>query len=121
VENAQRQNYGVAANALQEQIERNPEDATAYYNHAKVLWEQGGAKNAQQVLDQLATAIDLNPKLPDPWRAAGVVFYELRDVNRAAQAFERYVQLAPNAPDAPKLKAFVAQVKQNAQGLRVAP
>jgi regulator of sirC expression with transglutaminase-like and TPR domain len=78
----------------------------------RVLWAQGGVKNAEQVLDAFATAIQLDPKLPGPWHDAGVVLYELRDVNRAAKAFDRYLQLAPDAPDAPKIKAFINAVRQ---------
>jgi regulator of sirC expression with transglutaminase-like and TPR domain len=44
-----------------------------------------------------------------------VVFYELRDVTRAAKAFERYLQLAPDAPDAAKIGAFVKAVQQQQQ------
>ena len=36
----------------------------------------------------------------------------MRDVNRAAKAFERYLQLAPDAPDAAKIRAFVNAVRQ---------
>jgi regulator of sirC expression with transglutaminase-like and TPR domain len=72
-----------------------------------VLWAQGGAKNAEQVLEEYAAAVQLDPKLAAPWRDIGVVFYELRDVNRAAMAFERYLQLAPDAPEAPRINAFL--------------
>ena len=109
--NFESQNYGRAERALAEAVERNPQDANAYYNHARVLWAQGGVQNAERVLEQLGTAVQLDPSLPGPWRDAGVVFYELRDVNRAAGAFERYLQLAPDAPEAPKLRAFVNSVR----------
>jgi len=39
------------------------------------------------------------------------VFYELRDVNRAAAAFERYLELAPDAPEAPKMRAFISALR----------
>ena len=109
--NLQSQEYAQAGRALAEQIARNPNDATAYYNHARVLWAQGGAKNAQQVLDELGTAIQLDPTMAGPWRDAGVVFYELRDTNRAAAAFERYLQLNPNDPEAAKLRAFISAAR----------
>jgi tetratricopeptide (TPR) repeat protein len=109
--NVQSQEYKRAGRALAEAIERNPRDANAYYNYARTLWAQGGVQNAEQVLDQLAMAIQVNPNLPGPWRDAGVVFYEVRDVNRAAKAFDRYLQLAPDAPDAPKIRAFLNAVR----------
>jgi regulator of sirC expression with transglutaminase-like and TPR domain len=105
--NFQKQEYAQAARGLAQTLERNPNDAKAHYDMGRVLWAQGGAKNAEQVLEAFGSAIQLDPKLAEPWRDAGLVFYELRDVNRAAKAFERYLQLAPDAPEGPKIRAFL--------------
>jgi predicted Zn-dependent protease len=105
------QEYGRAQRGLAEALERNPNDAKAHYNLGRVLWAQGGTQNAQKVLESFGNAVEADPTLADPWRDAGLVFYELRDTNRAAQAFERYLQLAPDAPEGPKIRAFLAQVK----------
>jgi regulator of sirC expression with transglutaminase-like and TPR domain len=109
--NMQSQEYARAARSLAASIERNPNDPGAHHNLARVLWAQGGAQNAEAVLEELAAAIQLDPKLPGPWRDAGLVFYELRDANRAARAFERYLQLAPDAPDAAKIKTFLSSIR----------
>ena len=108
----QNQEYSRAGRTLAAAVQRNPNDANAQYNLARVLWAQGGARNAEPVLEALATAVQLDPTLAAPWRDLGVVFYELRDVNRAARAFERYLQLAPDSPDAPKIRAFVRAVRE---------
>ena len=110
--NLEGQEYAKAQRGLAAQLERNPNDAQAHYNMGRVLWAQGGVQNAEQVLEAFANAIQLDPKFAAPWHDAGIVFYEVRDVNRAAQAFERYLQLAPDAPDAPKIRAFVNAVRQ---------
>ena len=112
VANLQSQEYARAQRGLAAQIDRNPNDANAHYNMGRVLWAQGGVRNAEQVLEAFANAIQLDPKFAAPWQGAGLVLYELRDVNRAAAAFERYLQLAPDAPDAPKIRAFVNAVRQ---------
>jgi predicted Zn-dependent protease len=109
--NFKKQEYSQAQRGLAAALERNPNDAQTHYNLGRVLWAQGGAQNAERVLDAYGSAIQLDPTLAEPWRDAGLVFYELRDVNRAAQAFERYLQLAPNAPEAPKIKAFLNAVR----------
>ena len=111
VANLQGQQYAQAARGLAAAVERNPNDANARYNLARTLWAQGGVQNAERVLDELASAIEINPNLPGPWRDAGIVFYELRDVNRAAKAWERYLQLAPDAPEAQKIRMFLASIK----------
>jgi tetratricopeptide (TPR) repeat protein len=109
--NFQSQEYGRAQRGLAEALEHNPNDANAHYNLGRVLWAQGGVQNAERVLEELGAAVKLDPTLAAPWRDAGLVFYELRDVNRAAQAFERYLQLDPDAPEAPKIKAFLNAIR----------
>jgi tetratricopeptide (TPR) repeat protein len=111
VANFQSQEYARAQRGLVAALDRNPNDANAHYNLGRVLWAQGGAKNAEPALEEFATAVQLDPKLAAPWRDIGSVFYELRDVNRAALAFERYLQLAPDAPEAPRIKALLNAVR----------
>jgi predicted Zn-dependent protease len=107
----QNQEYARAGRALAGAIERNPNDATAHYNLGRVLWAEGGARNAERVLDAFITAVQLEPTMAPAWRDLGMVFYELRDINRATRAFEQYLQLAPNGPDATKIRAFVNAVR----------
>jgi TolA-binding protein len=109
--NYESKSYGQAARGLQAAVDRNPNNAQAHYNLGRVLWAQGKEKNAQRALDEFGAAIQLDPKMAAPWRDAGVVFYEMRDVNKAAQAFDRYLQLAPDAPEAPQIRAFLNVVK----------
>ncbi len=109
--NYESKQYAQAARGLAAAVDRNPNNAQAHYNLGRVLWAQGKEQNAQRAMDEFATAIQLDPKMAAPWRDAGVIFYEMRDVNRAAQAFENYLQLAPDAPEAPQIKAFLNVVK----------
>jgi predicted Zn-dependent protease len=109
--NLRSQEYARAQRGLAAALERNPNDAQAHYNMGRVLWAQGGVQNAEQVLEAFGTAIQLDPNFALPWHDAGVVFYELRDVNRAAKAFDRYLQLAPDAPDGPKIRAFLNSLR----------
>jgi predicted Zn-dependent protease len=109
--NFQKKEYAQAARALQSAVARNPEDAAAHYNLGRVLWAQGGVQNAEAALEHFAAAVQADPRQAAPWRDIAVVFYELRDGNRCAQALENYLQLAPDAPDAPKIRAFVAALR----------
>ena len=109
--NYESKEYGQAARGLQSVVERSPGDARAHYNLGRVLWAQGGEQNAQQAMDEFAAAIQADPTMAEPWRDAGIVFYKMNDMNRAAQAFDRYVQLAPDAPDTPKIQAFLGMLR----------
>jgi len=110
--NYQAKEYAQAGRALAAAVERNPNDAAAHYNLGRVLWAQGGAQNAERVLEEFGAAVELDPKAAAPWRDIGIVFYELRNPTRAAAAFERYLELAPDAPEAPKMRAFVNALRE---------
>jgi predicted Zn-dependent protease len=103
--------YAQAARSLASAVSRNPQDARSQYNLGRVLWAQGGTKNAQQALDAYVAAIEADPTMAAPWRDIGVIFYELRDVRRAGQAFEKYLELAPDAPEGPQIRAFLDVLK----------
>jgi len=66
---------------------------------------------AQQALDAFGNALQLDPTFALPWRDAGLVLYEVRQVNHAAKAFDRYLQLAPDAAEAPQIKAFLQSIR----------
>jgi regulator of sirC expression with transglutaminase-like and TPR domain len=110
--NYQKKEFAQAARSLQSAVERNPQDAVSRYDLGRVLWAQGGAQNAEAVLEHYAAAVQIDPTMAEPWRDIGVVFYELRDMRRAGLALEKYLQLAPNAPEAPKIRAFLEVLKE---------
>jgi predicted Zn-dependent protease len=103
--------YTQAARGFAAAVDRNPSDAVAQYNLGRVLWAQGGVRNAQQALDAYAEAVRLDPTMAAPWRDIGEIFYEVRDVNHAAQAFQKYLELDPNAPEAPQIRAFLDSLR----------
>jgi predicted Zn-dependent protease len=107
----QNQEFARAGRTLAAAVENNPNDAQAHYNLARVLWAEGGVNNAQRVVEEYVATIQLDPNMVGAWRDLGMVFYELRDAGRAALAFERYLALAPNAPEAPQIRAFLRSVR----------
>ena len=109
--NLQSKEFAQAGRSLAAALDRNPNDAKAHYDMGRLLWSQGGMANAQQALDAFGNAIQLNPTFALPWRDAGVVLYEARQVNQAARAFERYLQLAPDAPEAPQIRALLQSLR----------
>jgi predicted Zn-dependent protease len=116
--NFQKKEFAQAKRSLAASLDRNPRDANAHYNMGRVLWAEGGARNAQEVLDHFANAVQLEPNAAAPWRDIGVVFYELRDMNRAAMAFENYLKLAPDGPEAPRIRAFLEVLREQPASMR---
>ncbi|MEZ4249089.1 MAG: tetratricopeptide repeat protein [Polyangiales bacterium] len=55
-------------------------------------------------VDRYREATLIAPRLAAPWRGLGITHERLRQTAEARRAFERYLQLAPNAPDAERIR-----------------
>jgi len=51
------------------------------------------------------------PQQPDAWRGLGLVASRMGQRKDAAQAFERYLELRPNAPDADRIREQLEKVR----------
>ena len=65
-------------------------------------WVHGDSKGA---LAQYRRALQANPKYAAAWRGVGLVYERLGDKNAARIAYQRYLQLAPDASDAGEVRA----------------
>ena len=74
--------------------------ARGLVERAEELLAKGDLEKAHGLLDQAAA---LDPDLPEAWRALGIVRAQLNDSTGARQAYERYVALAPDAPEADRM------------------
>ena len=48
--------------------------------------------------------IQASPGYAPPWRVIGLIYEKSGDRAGARSAFEKYLQLAPGAPDAPSIR-----------------
>jgi Flp pilus assembly protein TadD len=65
-------------------------------------WVHGDSKGA---LAQYRRALQANPKYAAAWRGVGLVHERLGDKNAARIAYQKYLQLAPDASDAGEVRA----------------
>ncbi|MGH7355788.1 MAG: tetratricopeptide repeat protein [Candidatus Rokuibacteriota bacterium] len=65
---------------------------------------------AWKALGEYELAARLDPKLPDPYRQLGFLYYQQKDNTRAKEAFEKYLALKPDAPDAKRVKEYVVEL-----------
>lgn len=67
----------------------------------------------QKALQEYRKAIAMNPDHPNARRNSGVVLaFDLKDGKQAIPEFEKYLALAPNAPDAVQVKQLVQKLKE---------
>jgi predicted Zn-dependent protease len=79
-----------------------------------VLWARGEVyrlrakeNDADAALADYQAAIALSAEPPEVHRGAGLIYRVRRQGGEARASFQRYLELAPNAPDAPMIKSYM--------------
>ncbi|MGH9322352.1 MAG: tetratricopeptide repeat protein [Vicinamibacteria bacterium] len=91
-------------------LEANPDDAVAHLYLGKILWDTQGMAGADRALAELARASELDSSLPEPYRERGFVYYSLGYRDSAIEAFQKYVEMAPNAPDIEEVEGYLRDI-----------
>jgi tetratricopeptide (TPR) repeat protein len=76
----------------------NPEEL---YKEGLQAWIHGDGKTGLALCKRV---IQANPSFAPPWRVIGLIYEKSGDRTSARNAFEKYLQLAPGAPDAPGIR-----------------
>jgi beta-barrel assembly-enhancing protease len=110
--------FEVARAQLDRVLAVTPGDPVAhvYYGDLHRLQAQRARDAVQQALEaglalaayQQAAALD--PTLPEPHRELGFLYYQQKQNTRAAEAFRTYLALKPDAPDAARIKEYLAEL-----------
>jgi beta-barrel assembly-enhancing protease len=108
--------FALAADQLDRVLAVAPRDPVAhlYYGDLYRLRSQRArsapeaADWARQAIDRYEGAARLDPAFADPFRQLGLLYYQQQEIARARAAFEQYLTLKPDAPDADRVAAYVA-------------
>jgi eukaryotic-like serine/threonine-protein kinase len=76
----------------------NPEELL---HEALQAWIHGDGKTGLALCKRM---IQANPSFAPPWRVIGLIYEKSGEKAAARNAFEKYLQLAPSAPDAPGIR-----------------
>ena len=105
----EQQQYAAAQKILQRSLEIRPDLAEAHYELARSLWGQGKWQAAEPHVRQ---AIELNEDYAGPHMLMGNIDIEREDPEGALVEFQKCLQIDPEGPLAPSVKAMVAQLKK---------
>jgi tetratricopeptide (TPR) repeat protein len=83
-------------------------DPGALYNEGVILWNQGKGAEAQVRFEK---AIALDPKLAEAHYLLGMTLVNQNKMQDAKKAFQEYLKLTPEGPNAATAKAILAQIK----------
>ncbi len=112
--------FGLAQEQLDRVLATTPTDPVAhlYYGDLwRLLSQRAPTANEKRALGTQALAsyqrsIALDPAAAAPYRQLGLLYYDEKDVARAAEAFRRYLALRPDAPDAPRIAEYLATLER---------
>lgn len=82
-------------------------DAELWFFEGEVYRLRGRDGDRPEAYRAYEKAIDSVDTPPETWRSLGLMYRQDRDMRRASEAFQTYLQLAPDAPDAAVIRNYL--------------
>jgi beta-barrel assembly-enhancing protease len=92
-------------------LARKPADAEVLYARGEVYRLRGDNDDLPRALDDLSRAAGADKPPAETFRSLGLVQKQLGNAKAAAEAFDKYLALEPDAPDAGLLRSYLAELK----------
>ncbi|MFQ5898055.1 MAG: tetratricopeptide repeat protein [Candidatus Methylomirabilia bacterium] len=112
--------FNLAKAQLDRVLALTPRDPTAqlYYGDLYRLQAQRAKSSADKqdlarlAIERYEQASTLDPTFADPFRQLGFLYYQQQELDRAREAFQRYLALKPEAPDARRIKEYLLELER---------
>jgi len=104
-----------SAEAYNQVVAIDPDNAyKTYYNIAVLILNKDnpGTDDTQRAIDALRRAVEINDAYGPAWHQLGVALLGTGDRPGAVVAFENFLRVSPEAPEAGQIKGLVAALKQ---------
>jgi tetratricopeptide (TPR) repeat protein len=103
--------YSEAVDAYQKALELDPKNVNARVDMGTCYRGMGQFDKA---VEEYRKALKINPAFPNGHRNLGVVLaYDLKQNKEAITAFQKYLELAPNAPDAAEIRQVIQSLSSS--------
>lgn len=103
--------YGESVVLLDRLIKRSPQRADLAYYRGEALRLRDAAGDVESAVAQLESAIALGQEPPQTHRSLGYLYRKTDREEQSRQAFARYLERAPGAPDAPLIKTYLQETQ----------
>jgi predicted Zn-dependent protease len=70
------------------------------------------AEHARHALARYERATQLDPTFADPYRQLGLLYYHQGAIDKALAAFEQYLTVRPDAPDAARIRGYLLELSR---------
>ncbi|HXH12104.1 MAG TPA: tetratricopeptide repeat protein [Alphaproteobacteria bacterium] len=106
--------FGTAKAALQRVIAIAPSDAKAHYYLGELYRKQRqDPADVEQAVAAYQRAVAYDATFAEPHRSLGLLYYISGQKDEARQAFERYLELKPQADDRQQVREYLLELKHN--------
>jgi len=90
-------------------LERNPQDPTSLYNIGVQMVNSGAVEEGAALI---VRAVEAKPEFPMALKNLGYAYARIEKYQEAVDAFEKYLEQAPDADDAAQIRDFVTALKE---------
>jgi len=93
---------------LRQSVDLLPKDEAIAFNVAEILFKQ---REIDQAIEYYIKAININPKWPPPHKQLGYAYINKGEYKLAIEAFQKYIEAAPDAPDVAVIQNLIPQLQ----------
>ena len=92
-----------------------PDDARAYYLYGEILRQRDRQDDAKAAVSYFKKSIALDPSLPEPHKAMGLILYKEGEKHLAKKFFESCLRLSPNDSDSAYIRGYLKNCQANGE------
>lgn len=101
--------YGRSEVVFNRLLAQSPDDGLLWYAKGEIYRLRGGESDTERAMDAYGTAIGTKGAPAETFRSIVLVELKRGERNKARAAFETYLELKPDAPDAGALRMILTQ------------
>ena len=107
--------FEIARRSLEKYLITRPDDARAYYLYGEILRQRDRQDDAKAAVSYFKKSIALDPSLPEPHKAMGLILYKEGEKHLAKKFFESCLRLSPNDSDSAYIRGYLKNCQANGE------
>jgi predicted Zn-dependent protease len=107
--------FEIARKTVEKYLRTRPDDARAYFLYGEILRQRDRPDDAKTAADYFRKSIALDPCLPDPHKAMGLILYKEGEKHLAKKYFESCLRLSPNDADSAYIRKYLKDCNANGE------
>jgi beta-barrel assembly-enhancing protease len=107
--------FEIARNTVEKYLSIRPDDARAYFLYGEILRQRDGQDDAKTAEAYFKKSIALDPSMPEPQKAMGLILYKEGEKHLAKKFFETCLLLSPNDSDSAYIRRYLKNCNANGE------